>query len=194
MPLGNFPGVSTCRGEKEGQRFRVLITLLKTKPELLPAPACAMEWDWKDITSLKWIIQIHAFITILNLLISSFRCNRDCIKTREHHTLVLVCSSLLKVVYERFMVMLVGCASNQSGWRDGGQLMEKGILSRVYLWEGGGKFSPVEAGGKNLTRLICVSFQKSLGFSFLVTNLEILTKSWKRKMLLHDFVKDKNKH
>lgn len=50
-----------------------------------------------------------------------------------HHTLVLVCSSLLEVVYERFMVMLVGCASNQISWRDRGQLMENGILSEVYL-------------------------------------------------------------
>jgi len=43
VPLGNFLGLSTYGKEKEGQRFRVLIALLKTKPELLPGPPHATE-------------------------------------------------------------------------------------------------------------------------------------------------------
>lgn len=50
-------------------------------------------------------------------------------KNKERHTSVLAC--LLKGIYERFTVILVGYRTNQCGWRDRAQLMKKGILSRV---------------------------------------------------------------
>lgn len=51
-------------------------------------------------------------------------------KNKEYHTLVLAC--LLKGVCEIFTVILVGYRTNQCGWMDRAQLMQKGILSRVH--------------------------------------------------------------
>lgn len=40
-----------------------------------------------------------------------------------HHTLGMACASLIKGIYERLTVILMGYGSNQSAWMDRAQLM-----------------------------------------------------------------------
>lgn len=169
MPLGNFPGLSTCRKEKEGQRFRVFITLLKTKPELLPLPARATERHWKLYHIIKMNYANSWLCHNLSFLISSFRCDymksqsfRNCMKNEEHHSLGLICSSLpeesLWKIHSDFSGLVI-----QSQWLVGQSSTDgKGNFDRFYLWGGVEHFHPPKVMERINSDLHVCHFRSSL--------------------------------